>query len=80
MDYRKATPYLIIFIIVILIGYDIVVLYKDGTEATVSYTLFVWSHKYPLTSFVFGFFCGHIYWRLRDNEVTKKISDIFKGT
>lgn len=59
--------------------YDIYAISKGGTEASISFMMYSWAYKYPIFTFSCGFFpgvlVGHFFWRIRDTEETKKISD-----
>jgi hypothetical protein len=46
-----------------------------STESTISHIMFEWTHKYPFVTFMLGYICGHLTWRIRDTGITKKISD-----
>lgn len=71
----KITTIIIVLTVVILLAYDCYALVIGGTEGTISYQVIVSSYKYPLIPFFFGFLMGHFFWRMRDTEETKKISD-----
>lgn len=45
----------------ILLGYDVWTLSRNGYSATVSWNLLEWSKEWPAIPFVFGFFCGHLF-------------------
>lgn len=68
--YTKIFIYLVIIVIAV---YDMWVFYEGGTQVTVSQTLLEWSYKYPAFTFAMGFICGHLFWRVRDSELTKKL-------
>lgn len=59
--------------------YDVWAISKGGTEASISYVIYEWSSKLPMftwfAGFVPGVLVGHLFWRIRDTEGTKKISD-----
>lgn len=61
------------------IGYDVYAIGEGGTEASISYMIFEWSYKYPIFTFcaglIPGVLVGHFFWRIRDTEGTKIISD-----
>lgn len=62
-----------------LIVYDVWAINQGGTEASISFMIYEWSYKYPLFTFscglVIGVLIGHFFWRIRDTEKTKQISD-----
>jgi len=59
--------------------YDVYAIVEGGTEASISFMMYEWSYKYPIFTFACGFFpgilVGHFFWRIRDTETTKEISD-----
>jgi hypothetical protein len=60
---------------VIWIVYDVWVIAEGGTEASISHLIYEWSYKYPLFTLAFGILIGHFFWRIRDTETTKRLSD-----
>lgn len=73
MNWKKYTIIFIVATFVAIGAYDIVALSQGGTEASISHTLIVWSYKFPVLTFAFGFVMGHLFWRVRD---TKELIDI----
>ena len=73
------TVLLIALVTVLIAVYDVWAISKGGTEASISHLIFVWSYKYPMFTFmaglISGILIGHLFWRLRDTEESKKISD-----
>lgn len=69
----------LLLLLVIWLGYDIWAISEGGTEASISFMMYEWSYKYPIFTWTFGFlnglFVGHFWWRIRDTETTKEISD-----
>lgn len=68
MNFKKITSLLIGIVIVFLSIYDIFAIMKEGTEASISHTIVVWSYKFPAFTFGFGFLCGHFFWRVRNTK------------
>lgn len=68
-----------IFTILSWIVYDVYAIVNGGTEASISFTIYEWGYKYPIFTLACGFFpgilAGHFFWRIRDTETTKVISD-----
>jgi len=68
----------LIFALALLV-YDIYAINEGGTEASISFMIYQWSYKYPLFTFLSGLIpgilAGHFFWRIRDTETTKQISD-----
>jgi hypothetical protein len=75
---KNAAAIFIVVIIAAIAGFDTILLIKGGTEASISHTMFVWSHKYPLFTFTMGFTMGHLFWRLRDTKASKEIAEFTK--
>jgi hypothetical protein len=65
MSVKKMTVIFLITLLVVIIGYDVYAWNAGGTEATISYTIFEWSHKYPFFTFMMGFVCGHLFWQMK---------------
>lgn len=69
----------IIFTVVVVGGYDVYAMLQGGTEGTISFMMYKWAYQYPIFTFACGFFpgvlVGHFFWRIRDTETTKIISD-----
>lgn len=61
------------------IVYDVYAISAGGTEASISFMMYEWSFKYPIFTLACGFFpgllMGHFFWRIRDTEGTKILSD-----
>lgn len=59
--------------------YDVYAIIEGGTEASISFMMYEWSYKYPIFTWVMGFapglLVGHFFWRIRDTNQTKEISD-----
>jgi hypothetical protein len=79
---RKTSIFTIGSIVLFLLSwlvYDIYAINKGGTEASISFMMYEWSYKYPIFTWVMGFlpglFVGHFWWRIRDTETTKELSD-----
>lgn len=62
MNFKKITVWLVLGIIALIAIYDLIAISNDGTEASISHLLIVWSHRYPTTVFCFGFVMGHLFW------------------
>lgn len=75
----KITIIIIAAVALILGAWDIYVLIKGGTEATISHLVLVSSYKYPIIPFLGGFLSSHFWWRIKDTEETKKIADFISG-
>jgi len=83
MDIKSKTSLFIVgfivFTVVVVGGYDVYAIMQGGTEATISFMIYNWSYKYPIFTFACGFFpgvlVGHFFWRIRDTDTTKVISE-----
>lgn len=80
MDFKKTTKLvtlLIVALIIIVLIYDAVAIHFGGTEASISSLIITSSYQMPFMVFCIGFFlgilCGHLFWRMRGNNETKKI-------
>ena len=79
---KKTVIFTLVSIAIFLLSwliYDIYAISEGGTEASISFMIFEWSYKYPIFTWVCGFFpgvlVGHFFWRIRDTLETKRISD-----
>lgn len=84
MNWKKYTVIFILAVIVSIAAYDFIAIHEGGKEASVSWTLIVWSHEYPAFTFLMGFTFGHLFWRMRNPNLTcpkcgTKIDDKPKG-
>lgn len=71
MDIKKVTKIFIAIMIAIIAVFDVYVFTVGGTEATISWTMFEWSHDYPVFTFAMGFVMGHLFWQMKPNEKLK---------
>lgn len=78
MNLKKLTAWFILVAVLVIAVYDGYVLIEGGTEASISHTLYMWSHKYPLVTFLWGMLCGHLFWRIRDTKETRKLNDAMR--
>lgn len=65
-----------IFIVVVIVAIAVVdtyLIYNGGTGASISHQIITWSYDYPAFTFLFGFACGHLFWRMRDTKDTGKL-------
>ena len=58
----KLTIFVFCALLFVLMAYDVWTLAARGYDTTVSWTLYAASKDYPVISFVFGFFSGHLFW------------------
>lgn len=80
MNYKKITLIITISIPLLIVGlliYDAIAVMNGGTEASISSLIISSAYKMPimvsLVSWFIGLVQGHLFWRMRDNEDTKKI-------
>ena len=82
LDYEKITKkvtFMIIpLIILIILIYDAIAIMKGGgSEASISSLIIKSSYEMPFMVFMIGQFTGiligHLFWRMKSNEDTKKI-------
>jgi len=64
--------------IVLILVYDAVAIYNGGTEASISSLIITSAYEMPFMVFCIGFFSGilfgHLFWRMKGNEDTKKLN------
>jgi hypothetical protein len=75
----KLTKYFTVALVLIVAIFDVYVMAKGGTEASISHLLITVSYKYPFVPFLFGVLCGHLFWRMRDTKATAKIAKDTRG-
>jgi hypothetical protein len=81
MEWKKITKYvtfgLIPLLILSIIIYDVVAIIGGDTEASISSLIISMSYQMPFMVYIFGLFngllVGHLFWRMKSNEDTKKI-------
>jgi hypothetical protein len=59
----------IIFLVVIVAVFDVYIIAKKGKQESISAHIIRISHKYPSITFLLGFLCGHLFWRMNDIAV-----------
>ena len=74
----KIVTYLVIpLLIALVLVYDVIAIFKGGTEASISSIIITMAYEFPLLPYLGGFFtgllAGHFFWRMRTNEDTKEI-------
>lgn len=76
--YTKLVALGIIAMIVIVLVYDAIAIHFGGTEASISSLIITSAYEMPFMVFCIGFFTGilmgHLFWRMRGNEDTKKLN------
>jgi hypothetical protein len=75
MNWKKVTKIFTLCLFVVIAVYDAIAISGGDTEASISHLIIVNSYKYPAMTFLFGFVCGHLFWRMRYTPETKEISD-----
>jgi hypothetical protein len=65
MEIKKLTKIFIAATIAVIAAFDVYVWTAGGTEATISWTMFEWSHEYPVFAFAMGFVMGHLFWQMK---------------
>lgn len=68
INWKKYTFLFIVFTAVSIAIFDFFIIYKGGTEASISHMLITWSYDYPAVTFLFGFTAGHLFWRLKTDS------------
>jgi len=72
MNWIKITWIVIGVALIGLIGYDVVAIANGGREASISWQIIQHSYEYPMTVFLTGFVCGHLFWRMKDPTKDEK--------
>jgi hypothetical protein len=75
MNWKRITVGFILGMFAFVAGYDALTISMGGLETSISHTMIVWSYKYPIFTFLMGFICGHLFWRLRDTKETAQIAE-----
>jgi len=81
MDWKKITKYVtfgfIPLVILVVIIYDVIAIVGGTSEASISSLIIKLSYQMPFMTYSFGLFngvlVGHLFWRMKSNEDTKKI-------
>lgn len=61
---KKITIGFIIIILTLVIGFDVWVILKSGSENSISQVIIDYSYMYPFITFLIGFVCGHLFWQM----------------
>ena len=69
---KKITPWFIILTIIVIGVYDFWIIGTQGKVESVSATVIRWSHEYPSFTFLMGFTFGHLFWRMKKEDVYGK--------
>ena len=59
----QITKIVLLVITILLILFDIFVIWLYGREASISRVVYQSSCEYPAIAFAVGFLCGHLFWR-----------------
>lgn len=58
----RLTQCLLLLLVVGVVLYDVVAIWRGGWDASVSAVVFTLSCKYPIVPFLAGLLCGHLFW------------------
>lgn len=72
MKIKTITMIFSIVTLIIVLAYDGYAVFVGGTEASISSLIINFSYKMPMFTFLCGFTCGHLFWKMRSNEDTVK--------
>ena len=72
---KNITIKILAVLLLALLVYDVVAIQIGGTEASVSSVIITFAYKMPVFTFLSGVVCGHLFWRMRTNNDTKKIDE-----
>lgn len=70
----KTTKIIILIVIGIIAVVDFYLMFSGGREATISHVMIEWAYEYPIVPFCFGVLVGHLFWRMKDTDMTRRIS------
>ena len=74
---KKVTFWIIPALIVAILVYDVYAIAVGGSEASISALVIKSSYQMPFMVYMIGLFngilVGHLFWRMRSNEMTKEI-------
>ena len=72
---KNITVKVLAVLLLALLVYDVVAIHIGGTEASISSVIITFAYKMPVFTFLAGVVCGHLFWRMRTNNDTKKIDE-----
>lgn len=65
MKAKTMTAIFIAVVIVAIIVYDVYIILTAGKAASISWVLIEYSYDAPVFTFLIGFVCGHVFWRMK---------------
>jgi hypothetical protein len=68
MSARAITGWFLVGLVLLIAGYDVWAIVTSGKDASISQVLIDYAYDYPSFSFLAGFVCGHIFWRMPDRK------------
>lgn len=57
------TRYFVIFLIVLVVLYDVLIICYAGGDASISTCVRQWAQEYPIVTFAIGVIIGHLLWK-----------------
>lgn len=80
MNWKKSTLIVTLMIPVLIVAilvYDAIAIFYGGTEASISSLLITSAYEMPFMVLCIGLFTGilfgHLFWRMKGNQDTKKL-------
>ena len=67
-----TTPYFMLIATIIIIIYDIYIIYKEGKYYSISAYVIRGSKRYPLVVLAFGILLGHLFWSMSSFDYLPK--------
>lgn len=64
-DVAVYTKGFIVLMIALIAVYDVWAYSSGGTEGTISWVIYTWSHEHPAFTFAMGFVMGHLFWQMK---------------
>lgn len=61
---KKVTIGFIIFVVVLVLGFDVWVILKTDSTNSISQVIIDYSYQFPFLTFLIGFVCGHLFWQM----------------
>jgi peptidoglycan/LPS O-acetylase OafA/YrhL len=71
VEWKKATQWLIVAVVVLAAAYDVIAMLQGGVQATISRRVWFWSKDMPIIPFLVGVLCGHLFFSQRVKESEK---------
>jgi hypothetical protein len=64
--------FFIVAVAVLIIGWDAYTILAHGVDTSISQVMIDWAYDYPVFSFLMGFICGHLFWKISGTNHKEK--------